>query len=88
MKITVIKPARRVGAGTALAAVIHAGVDALPIPEGIKVRIKTCGGCARRRAVLDALAPNINPLGAALSKLAPRINTFARNDPPPQPPAT
>jgi hypothetical protein len=51
-----------VGAGTSLQAVIHAGVDALPLREDLKARIKSCAGCGRRVLWLDKRLPNINPL--------------------------
>jgi hypothetical protein len=38
----------REGAGTQLKHAIHATLDALPMPSGIRVAIKNCPGCARR----------------------------------------
>lgn len=44
---------RRIGLGTVLQKVIHAGVDMAPISEAMKKRIKGCRSCGRRARALD-----------------------------------
>lgn len=39
--------------GTAIQRVIHATVNAAPIPKTMKLRLKNCPGCNRRAAALD-----------------------------------
>jgi len=45
----------RVRLGTAIQTVIHAAVDAAPIPARVKKRIKNCPGCGRRVRALDRI---------------------------------
>ena len=51
-----------IGLGDAVKAVIHAGLDMLPMPETTRTKVKGCAGCAKRAARLNAMMPNINPL--------------------------
>lgn len=72
MKISfTTKLRRRVPLGQAAKAVIGAAVA--PLPEGVKRRIRSCGGCAQRAARLDKVVPNLNPFAAKA----------ANNQPPP-----
>lgn len=53
---------RRVGLGTVVQTVIHAGLAAAPLPRKTKARLKGCVGCTRRVQRLNTDFPNINPL--------------------------
>lgn len=44
---------RSVGPGTALRQVIHAAVDAAPLPKAARQRVKDCPGCWKRATGLD-----------------------------------
>lgn len=45
------------GLGTRLQRGIHAVLDAVPMPAKTRAAIKSCGGCAQRRAALDRAFP-------------------------------
>jgi hypothetical protein len=45
------------GLGTRLQKNIHAVLDVLPMPDATRNAIKSCGGCAQRRDVLDRAFP-------------------------------
>jgi hypothetical protein len=53
---------KRVGLGTAVQMVVHAGLAAAPLPRKTKARLKGCAGCTRRAQRWDREFPNINPL--------------------------
>ena len=41
--------------GTRLQTVIHHVLDATPMPQRLRTRLKNCPGCDRRRDLLDRL---------------------------------
>jgi hypothetical protein len=47
------------GLGDIVKSAIHAGVNALPLAEATKSKIKGCSACAKRAARLNAVIPNI-----------------------------
>jgi hypothetical protein len=69
MKLTSSNP---IGLGDAVQKLIAAGLYVLPVGAAVRVLARGCGGCAKRKAALDKLAPNVNP--------------FARPPDSPQPP--
>ncbi len=50
------------GLGDRVQTVIHAGLDITPMPAKTRAKIKSCGGCAKRKAML-------NKAGSVLSSL-------------------
>lgn len=52
-----VLPFNKEGLGTELQKRIHVAVDAAPIPQQLKARIKNCRGCGRRVAALDRRFP-------------------------------
>jgi hypothetical protein len=53
-------PPRHIGLGEAMKIL----TGSLPVPNVLRQKMASCGGCARRAAKLDALVPNINPFAA------------------------
>lgn len=66
---------KRVGLGTVVQTIIHAGVDATPLPQKTKARIKRCVRCGRRAKRWDRRFPNVNPLAAK-----PEMQSLAEGD--------
>ncbi len=48
------REARRRGLGDRVQTVIHAGLDITPMPAKTRAKIKQCGGCAKRKAMLNS----------------------------------
>jgi len=48
------------GIGDRVQRVIHAGLDALPIGDKTRNAIKKCGGCAKRKAMLNKAGESVS----------------------------
>lgn len=51
----------RLGLGTVIQTVIHAGVASAPLPQKTKRRIINCVACLRRARRLNRAVRNVNP---------------------------
>lgn len=64
MSLTFITHPRRedrLPLGDRVQRVIHAGLDAVPMPAKVRQRIKDCGSCAKRREFLNRLSSPTPP---------------------------
>lgn len=60
-----------IGAGSLSRALIAAAVERIPLPAGVKAAVKSCPGCQRRAAALDARVPNVNPFAKTIETSQP-----------------
>lgn len=70
------REARRRGLGDRVQTVIHAGLDAVPMPAKTRAKIKSCAGCAKRvKAINKGERKAKSLLARARSKLNSLFST-------------